>query len=131
MRYAWWLPPIRRSEAERDHIVEALQHSGGVISRRNGAAARLGLKRTTLHYRMHKLGIEQKRVCAVAGAEQSDLQTASYSQARIRSRREQDARSTRLTHFQELETSDHNRRPLRLGFGQCKLLTSLWLRRQV
>jgi len=65
------------AEAERDHIVEVLQHSGGVISGRNGAAARLGLKRTTLHYRMRKLGIEQKRVCAVAGAEQSDLPTAS------------------------------------------------------
>ena len=65
------------AEAERDHIVEVLQHSGGVISGRNGAAARLGLKRTTLHYRMRKLGIEQKRVCAVAGAEQSELQSAS------------------------------------------------------
>ena len=54
------------AEAERDHIVEVLQHSRGVISGRNGAAARLGLKRTTLHYRMRKLGIEQKRVCAVA-----------------------------------------------------------------
>jgi formate hydrogenlyase transcriptional activator len=55
------------AEVERDHIVEMLQHSRGVISGRNGAAARLGLKRTTLHYRMRKLGIEQKRVCAVAG----------------------------------------------------------------
>jgi len=56
------------AEAERDHIVEVLQHSGGVISGHNGAAARLGLKRTTLQYRMRKLGIEQKRVCAAAGA---------------------------------------------------------------
>ncbi len=56
------------AEAERDHIVEVLQHSGGVISGRNGAAARLGLKRTTLHYRMRKLGIEQKRVCLAAAA---------------------------------------------------------------
>jgi len=55
------------AEAERDHIVEVLQHSRGVISGRTGAAARLGLKRTTLLYRMRKLGIEHKRVCAVAG----------------------------------------------------------------
>jgi len=50
------------AEAERDHIVEVLQHSGGVISGRNGAAARLGVKRTTLQYRMRKLGIDQRRV---------------------------------------------------------------------
>ena len=50
------------AEAERDHIVEVLQHSGGVISGRHGAAARLGVKRTTLQYRMRKLGIEQRRV---------------------------------------------------------------------
>jgi len=55
------------AEAERDHIVEVLQNSRGVISGHNGAAARLGLKRTTLQYRMRKLGIEQKRVCAPAG----------------------------------------------------------------
>ena len=55
------------AEAERDHIVEVLQHSDGVLSGNNGAAARLGLKRTTLQYRMRKLGIQQKRVCA-AGA---------------------------------------------------------------
>jgi formate hydrogenlyase transcriptional activator len=54
------------AEAERDHIVEVLQHSRGVISGHNGAAARLGMKRTTLQYRMRKLGIEQKRVFASA-----------------------------------------------------------------
>jgi formate hydrogenlyase transcriptional activator len=60
--------PVRTlAEAERNHILDVLEHSGGVISGHNGAAARLGLKRTTLQYRMRKLGIEQKRVCA-AGA---------------------------------------------------------------
>jgi len=53
-------------EAEREHIVEVLRNSGGVISGHNGAAVRLGLKRTTLQYRMRKLGIEQKRVCMPA-----------------------------------------------------------------
>jgi formate hydrogenlyase transcriptional activator len=51
------------AEAEREHIVEVLRHSGGVLSGHNGAAARLGVKRTTLQYRMRKLGIEQRRVC--------------------------------------------------------------------
>ncbi|MEI9973559.1 MAG: helix-turn-helix domain-containing protein [Ignavibacteriota bacterium] len=54
------------ADAEREHIIEVLTNSHGVISGNNGAAARLGLKRTTLQYRMRKLGIEQKRVCAAA-----------------------------------------------------------------
>jgi formate hydrogenlyase transcriptional activator len=58
-------------EAERDRIVEVLRDSEGVLSGLNGAAERLGMKRTTLQYRMRKLGIEQKRVC-VAGGECSE-----------------------------------------------------------
>jgi formate hydrogenlyase transcriptional activator len=50
------------AEAERDQIVEVLRNSRGRISGDNGAAARLGMKRTTLQYKMRKLGIEQKRV---------------------------------------------------------------------
>jgi len=61
-------PPATRTlaEAERDHIVEVLRNSRGRISGNEGAAARLGMKRTTLQYRMRKLGIEQKRVFASA-----------------------------------------------------------------
>jgi len=51
--------PRTLMEAERDHIVEALLHTGGVVGGRRGAAARLGLKRTTLQFRMQKLGIGQ------------------------------------------------------------------------
>ena len=36
------------AEAERDHIVEAIRHAGGVIGGHSGAAARLGMARTTL-----------------------------------------------------------------------------------
>jgi formate hydrogenlyase transcriptional activator len=54
------------AETERDHIVEVLRHSRGKVSGQNGAAARLGVKRSTLLYRMQKLGIEQKRVFAPA-----------------------------------------------------------------
>ncbi len=43
--------------AERDHILKALRESQGVLAGPQGAAARLGLKRTTLQHRMKKLGI--------------------------------------------------------------------------
>jgi formate hydrogenlyase transcriptional activator len=48
-----------RAEAERDHIIEAIRQAGGVIGGPSGAAARLGMARTTLLYRMQKLGIAQ------------------------------------------------------------------------
>ena len=44
-------------EAERSHILKALDETRGVVGGRNGAAQRLGLKRTTLIYKMQKLGI--------------------------------------------------------------------------
>ena len=43
--------------AERDHIVRALGETNWVIGGPAGAAARLGMKRTTLQSRMRKLGI--------------------------------------------------------------------------
>ncbi len=55
------LPPRTLAEAERDHIVEAIRHAGGVIGGHSGAAARLGMARTTLLYRMRKLGIGPSR----------------------------------------------------------------------
>lgn len=39
------------------HILQTLQETKGVIGGRNGAAVRLGLARTTLIYRMKRLGI--------------------------------------------------------------------------
>ena len=44
-------------EAERSHILKVLGETNGVVGGRNGAAQRLGLKRTTLIYKMQKLGI--------------------------------------------------------------------------
>ena len=44
-------------DAERQAIIEALKTSEGKISGIGGAAARLGLKRTTLQNKMRKLGI--------------------------------------------------------------------------
>jgi formate hydrogenlyase transcriptional activator len=47
------------AEAEREHILEALRHTGWVIGGPHGAAVRLGLKRTTLLCKMKKLGISR------------------------------------------------------------------------
>jgi formate hydrogenlyase transcriptional activator len=44
-------------QAERQSILEALRASGGVIGGPDGAAAKLGVKRTTLQSKMRKLGI--------------------------------------------------------------------------
>jgi formate hydrogenlyase transcriptional activator len=44
-------------DRERDHIVDILRQTHGVLSGPTGAAARLGLKRTTLQYKMQRLGI--------------------------------------------------------------------------
>jgi formate hydrogenlyase transcriptional activator len=44
-------------EAEREHIVQVLRETKGVVGGPQGAAARLGMKRTTLQSKMRKLGI--------------------------------------------------------------------------
>ena len=49
--------PARLHDAERDAIVRALRESNGVVAGPRGAAARLGVKRTTLQSKMRKLGI--------------------------------------------------------------------------
>ena len=45
--------------AEREHILRVLRESKGQIGGSHGAAARLGLKRTTLNSKLKKLGIER------------------------------------------------------------------------
>jgi formate hydrogenlyase transcriptional activator len=47
--------------AERRHIIQALEDANWVIAGPNGAAARLGMKRSTLHARMQKLGVQITR----------------------------------------------------------------------
>jgi formate hydrogenlyase transcriptional activator len=59
--------PVTLEEAERSHILQTLQETKGVIGGRNGAAARLALPRTTLIYKMQRLGINRGRgLCAFA-----------------------------------------------------------------
>jgi transcriptional regulator with GAF, ATPase, and Fis domain len=46
-------------EMERRHILRALERTGGVLAGPDGAAALLGLNRSTLWSRMRKLGIDR------------------------------------------------------------------------
>jgi len=53
--------PVTLKQAQSSHILQTLQVTKGVIGGRNGAAARLGLPRTTLMYKMRRLGINRGR----------------------------------------------------------------------
>ncbi len=46
-------------DKERSHIIDILRQTHGALSGPSGAAARLGLKRTTLQYKMQRLGISR------------------------------------------------------------------------
>ena len=50
-------PVATLAEAERDAIQRALREAGGKVAGERGAAARLGMKRTTLQAKMRKLGL--------------------------------------------------------------------------
>jgi len=53
--------PVTLEAVEREHIIRTLREAGWVIGGNAGAAARLGLNRTTLNNRMRKLGITRPR----------------------------------------------------------------------
>ena len=50
---------VTLADAERDHILGVLRETGWVLGGPNGAAARLGMKRTTLQSKMKKLCISR------------------------------------------------------------------------
>jgi formate hydrogenlyase transcriptional activator len=50
---------VTLADAEREHILGALRDAGGVLGGPEGAAARLGMKRSTLYKKMKKLGISR------------------------------------------------------------------------
>ena len=50
---------VTLADAEREHIVKALRDAGWVLGGPKGAAARLGMKRSTLHSTMQRLGISR------------------------------------------------------------------------
>ena len=49
------------ADADREHILETLKQTDWLIGGQDGAANRLGLPRTTLIYKMRKLGIETRQ----------------------------------------------------------------------
>jgi len=65
-------PMTALQEVERDHIIRALEASNWVMGGRNGAAQRLGMKRTSLVYRMRKLRISRPARFQKNGAGQGD-----------------------------------------------------------
>ena len=50
---------VTLADAEREHILSALRETGWVVGGPKGAAARLGMKRSTLFKKMQKLGISR------------------------------------------------------------------------
>src|SRR5260370_19862520 len=55
------LGAITLEDAERDHIRKTLEQTGWVVAGPNGAAARLGMKRSTLYFLMQKLCISRTK----------------------------------------------------------------------
>ncbi len=53
------LGAITLEDAEREHIRKILEQTRWVVAGPNGAAARLGIKRSTLYFRMQRLGISR------------------------------------------------------------------------
>jgi formate hydrogenlyase transcriptional activator len=53
--------PVTLADAEREHILGALRETGWVLGGPKGAAARLGMKRSTLRWKMKRLGISRPR----------------------------------------------------------------------
>jgi formate hydrogenlyase transcriptional activator len=50
---------VTLADAERDHILNVLREAGWVIGGPKGAATRLGMKRSTLQWKMKRLGISK------------------------------------------------------------------------
>jgi formate hydrogenlyase transcriptional activator len=53
---------VTLEEKEREHILKILRETKDVLSGPNGAASRLGVKRTTLQGKMKKLGIDRESI---------------------------------------------------------------------
>jgi formate hydrogenlyase transcriptional activator len=63
---------VTLEQAERSHILHTLEQTEGVVGGRDGAAARLGLPRTTLIAKMKRLGVSpSQRLPALARAAES------------------------------------------------------------
>jgi formate hydrogenlyase transcriptional activator len=51
--------PVTLADAEREHILAVLRDTDWVLGGPKGAASRLGMKRSTLHWKMKKLDISR------------------------------------------------------------------------
>ena len=65
----------------RAHILSVLHATGWVVAGPHGAAARLGVKRSTLNYRMRKLGIRSARARTRDEARARQLGTLAITKA--------------------------------------------------
>jgi len=77
-------PLLTLAQAERLHILQALEEAQWVVGGPKGAAARLGLKRTCLQYKMQRLGIvpvRRRRRLAQQGAVGLDTRVESECDA--------------------------------------------------
>src|SRR5262249_48294052 len=73
-------PGVRTlADAERAHILSALRETNWTVGGRNGAAARLGLFRTTLIAKMRKLGISRETADRCAHCGESTTPVAAMS----------------------------------------------------
>jgi len=62
------------ADADREHILETLAQTNWLIGGQDGAANRLGIPRTTLIYKMRKLGIEMRRCSRTRGIRQLPIE---------------------------------------------------------
>jgi transcriptional regulator with GAF, ATPase, and Fis domain len=63
---------VTLEDAERSHILQTLEQTDGMVGGRDGAAARLGLPRTTLIAKMKRLGVSPfQRSSALVRARES------------------------------------------------------------
>jgi formate hydrogenlyase transcriptional activator len=74
--------PVTLEENEREHILRTLQETQWFIGGSRGAASRLGIPRTSLIYRMQKLGIPTRRDLLVAFVQLSEKLRTSTPEGR-------------------------------------------------
>jgi formate hydrogenlyase transcriptional activator len=65
--------PTTLAQMQRAHILQVLEQAAGVVGGRNGAAARLGMRRTTLIYMMRRLAINHGENSAQPEVERSAI----------------------------------------------------------
>jgi formate hydrogenlyase transcriptional activator len=75
--------PVTLEDAERKQILQTLQETDGVVGGRRGAAARLGLHRTTLISKMRRLGINFGRTSVLRGRTETSVPVSEDPTLRI------------------------------------------------